>query len=128
MIQPKVVLKLKYTLANNKALIGARCITVDGKKEFPKYHDQLLYLVGPEEIDNFVAVVWDEDDQFFQGAEAGFYHVARFEIDEDQTDFRVKVVNCVNNEDRKTCFRCGEETIKVPGLNSFYTICPMCKV
>lgn len=125
------VLELKHSLANKKAEIGAYCIVVNGKKNYPKYYTRLIDLLGEEEMkNNFVAVSWDKKHSRYSGAEDGFYSIIRFEVAQNQFDFRkdISEKNIQNNEGLEFCFKCGSSTTKVPGFNSFYTICSKCHI
>ena len=123
------ILKLIYPLNNNKANFNARCIVVDGKKVFPDYYNKLITSFVLEDVDEFIAVQWDKNNPYYNNAIDGFYHSARFEVDSDQTSFRVeKNSSLKNNENRQYCFKCGEETKVVQGFSSCYNVCPICKI
>lgn len=128
------VLTLIYPLNDGKANFPCKAIVVDGPMKFPLYHQQLKSNFVLSDIEEFVAIEWDKNCFGWNGAIDGFYHSARFEIAEDQTDFRVVTTsvkvdsNIKNNEGRSRCFQCNSPTKQVMGFNSVYIICPNCKV
>lgn len=122
------VLRLVHGLNKDKAKVGAKAIVVDGIKDFPDYYDDLLANISPDDVKEFIGVVWDKKDPNYNGAESGFYMKHRFDIHPDQTDFRVCNSKIKNNENRESCFQCGSTTIMVQGFTSNYKICPKCKI
>jgi hypothetical protein len=124
------VLELDFSFPNKLALQGARCIVVD-KGDFDKEYKELIALTG-EASEAFISVVWDKNDPNYNGAVDGFYYSGRFNISENQEDFRsnlnVKKTCLKDNEGRETCFKCGEQTKLVQGFSSSYTVCPRCKI
>lgn len=123
------ILRLVHSVDKDKAKTGCRAIVVDGVKLFPNLYNDLIANISHEDLEHFIAVIWDQNDPNYFGAENGFYMKHRFDIHEDQTDFRKEQVkNIKNNDGRDNCFKCGEPIKKVMGFNSFYTICPKCKI
>ena len=122
------VLKLVHSLNKDTATSGAVAITVDGKKEFPKLYSDLCSKMPQDDIENFIAVVWDKSNINYHGAIDGYYMKQRFDVNEDQSDFRVNLSQIKNNDGRLTCFKCGGSTKLVQGFQSSYNICPKCKI
>ena len=64
--------------SNKWAEIGCKAEVVNGMIMFPYLYNRLQQKVAPQDIDNFIWVVWDYGDPKFHGIDDGAYLFTRF--------------------------------------------------
>jgi hypothetical protein len=120
-MKPGSVVELKIPPAGKGARVGARAIVVDGQKEYPKLHKQLLEQVAEEHLSDFIWVRWDRDHPHHGDQDDGAYAAARFELIEEKAEQEPP-----NNDGRITCWWCGAATKKTQGFSGTWDVCEKC--
>lgn len=120
-MKPGSVVELKIPPAGQGAKVGARATVVDGQKEYPELHKQLLDQVAEEHLSDFIWVRWDRSYPDHRNQDDGAYAAARFELIEERAQEEPR-----NNDGRETCWWCGGATKKSQGFSGTWDVCQEC--
>ena len=135
------IVELNFVFKKDKVEKGAIAKIVDGEKLFPKLYDKLKNNGQySSHMTEFCCIVWDKKNIHYKGAHDGFYLMARFDLfagkmgdydfsfEDEEITKEFDFEEPKNNEGRKTCYWCGEKTVKKLGFMSYYDMCPKCDI
>lgn len=129
MFQIGDIVRVIYTMLNDKFEKGAIAKVVDGEKNFPQYWDQLKQQFQDDSFNDITWVVWDKKNPHYKGALDGAYLDARFvKTNDEMFGFNEDIIEPKNNDGRNLCFKCNTKTEIKQGFNVIYNICPKCKI
>lgn len=120
-MNPGSIVELKIPPTGKGASRGARAVVVDGQKEYPDLHKQLLDQIAEEHLPDFIWVRWDRAYPNHGNQDDGAYAAARFELIEEKSEQEPH-----NNDGRTTCWWCGGVTKKSQGFSETWDICQEC--
>lgn len=119
-MKPGSIVELKIPPAGPGAKVGARALVVDGQKEFPNLHKELVdQLPNDSLLSEFIWVKWDRNHPHHM--QDGAYAAARFETIQEAADSEPR-----NNDGRTHCWWCCAPTQKMQGFSGTWDICPEC--